>query len=278
MLPGDWCGHRDFAVTDKLDRASWEALDERFRRLFPAVLCGRADPAELADVAESMGLAPPLRFDRRRARPALRRVSDGLLADVCEDKLPDIGLYAPERVLGPFAELPLSRSARRASGAVMAFIRVLPQGLRAVDRFYREKPRPDVEDRAVVKAIELCPPMLWRPEEGGLAPLLPLAKGFRPKGPVDGVPDAPAVLGRAVPTQDGATWLACALPLPAIPDPDIILRRLTWELWRLRRHELRLTWEDLLRERGEVLTRTCFEWCWQQLAGDAERPWRWPDW
>ncbi|RME24931.1 MAG: hypothetical protein D6798_10095 [Deltaproteobacteria bacterium] len=279
MLPGDWRNHRAFAVTEKLDRPTWEELDARFRELYPAVLCGRADPSALCAVADRMGLTPPPRFDRRRARPAPRRVGDGLLADVCEDKLPDVGLFAPERVLGPFAELPLSRAARRVSGAVMAFSRVLPQGQRAIDRFYREKPRPDVEERAIVKCIERCPPMLWRPEAGGgLTPLLPLAAGFRLAGPVDGVPAAPAVVGRAVPLRGDGAWLACALPLPAVPDPAIIERRLTWELWRLRRHEMRLTWEDLLRERGELLTRTCLEWCWEAGATEAGSPWRWPEW
>lgn len=280
VLPGSWEGHHAYTVGPRLPQDQWEALDARFQELFPAVLCGRADPDQLRQVAATMGLAPGLRHDRRPAMAAPRRVDDGLLADVGENNLPDLGLYAAERVLGPFAELPLSFPTRRAVGATLAFTRLLPQGLRAIDRFYREKPRPDVDDRAAVKCIERSPPMLWSVHGDTLRPLLPLGDGFRLDGPVQGLPPGPAVLGRLVPTADGGRWLACALPLPLVPDPAPIMRRMTWEMWRMRRHELRLTWEDLLRERGEVLTRTCYEWCWEQAAGPVARGrgWRWPDW
>ncbi len=77
------------------------------------------------------------------------------------------------------------------------------------------------------------------------------------------------------------TWLACALPLPGLPPRDVLVRRLALEQNRLRRHDRRTSLEDLLRDRAEVLYRTCCEW-WYEQDADATlalwaRPDAWPD-
>jgi hypothetical protein len=45
------------------------------------------------------------------------------------------------------------------------------------------------------------------------------------------------------------------------------------ELQRLRRHERRLTWEDLLRERAEVVYRTACEWSWLHHEAETRALW-----
>ena len=117
--------------------------------------------------------------------------------------------------------------------------------------------------------------MIWCIGGGDtVRPHLPLAPLAVPDGPVAGLPTTPAVVGRAVRTPDG--WrLVAGLPMPQVPPADPVRARLKLELIRLRRRERRLTWEDLLRERSEVLYRTACEWLYEQLAHErgAEPPW-----
>ena len=49
---------------------------------------------------------------------------------------------------------------------------------------------------------------------------------------------------------------------------------MTFELRRLRRHDRRLTWEDLLRERAEVVYRTACEWSWLHHEDATLALWR----
>ena len=71
---------------------------------------------------------------------------------------------------------------------------------------------------------------------------------------------------------DGLFFVA-GLPLKRVPPVDMVTRRLRQEMIRLRRRERRFSWEDLLRERGELLYRTCFEWLWLELSETEEHPW-----
>lgn len=276
LHPGRFESYRDFALDSHLDRAAWLALDEDFRSLFPRVLCGRADPAELFALATAMGLAPPRRHDKRPPTPLGVPVDDDLLADIAENYMPEIAELARDRVLGPYSDLHLPRALRKLAAAVMAFTRVVPPAQRPIDRHAGDKPRPSPALRASIRAIAMAPPMLWRVGstlQSSLQPLLPLAPRFALPGALaDPLPvDTPAVLGRLVPTSEGPR-LFCALPLPIAPDPAPILRRLSWELWRVRRHELRLTWEDVLRERGEVLYRSTLEQVWERVQGQRVDP------
>lgn len=271
LLPGCWESHRDFAVAAKLDPVAWRVLDDEFRRLFPLVLCGRSEPAALQAVADQMGLTAPIRHDRRPAAGLGVPVDDAMLADIAENYVPEIAELAGDRVLGPFADLRLPRRVRAVAAGVMAFTRLVPPAVRPIDRYADDKPRPTVALRASIRAVAMSPPMLWHTD--GMRPLLPLARSFWIAGPVP--VDAPAVLGRLVAT-DGGPQLFCALPLPIVPTPEPLMRRLTWELWRVRRHELRVTWEDLLRERGEVLYRSALEQVWERCASlEGDDRWGW---
>ncbi|MCB9779779.1 MAG: hypothetical protein H6742_14535 [Alphaproteobacteria bacterium] len=285
MQPGRWDRHRDFCTPPTLPEAEWRALDAQFIDLYPQVIQGSADPAALADLADAMRLCAPARHDKRPALLAPIVATDVDLADISENQCPDVGMFAAERVFGPFAERGLPQRAWTTAGAVVCFARMLDPWQRPADRFYRDKPRPPGQLRSAVKAVDQTPPMLWRVEDEAMVPLLPLARGFRPGErtvPV-GVPDEarpfPVVLGRLVPVEGGGAFVAGLLPLPVVPDVDALMRRLTWELWRMRRHEVRMTWEDLLRERAVVLYRACCEWVWEVLReapDDAGGGWRLP--
>jgi hypothetical protein len=116
------------------------------------------------------------------------------------------------------------------------------------------------------------PPMLWAVEGDRLHPMLPLGHRFLPEGPIRGVPDVPAVIGRVVAAEDGL-FLAASIPLIRRPDTASIQARLTLEWLRIQRRERRLSIEDVYRERSEVLYRSCMEWLSLKLEGSDIRPW-----
>jgi hypothetical protein len=268
--PGSYENHRDFRSGPLLSPERWAELDAQFVRLFPLVLAGRAPASELEQLAGQMGLCSAMRHDGRRCDVVDPFVSDGLLADIAGNYLPEVGPIAADRVLGPFADLVLPRELRSTAVGLLATIRLVAPAERPIERFCEDKPRPPIPLRAAVRAAFLAPPMLYAVEDG-LRPMFSLAPGFRIPAPPR-LPDAPAVLGRLVPTRAGSAFIL-GIALPILPDLAPITRRLTWELWSVRRHELRLTWEDLLRERAEVLYRSVLEQVWERWLAPGGGAW-----
>ena len=259
-----------------LDAAALAAWDAEFLRVHGAVLDGRATVAELAAVAARHGLDVPFRSDRRSPVPVGRVLPDEVIADLAADLVPDLGLVAVDRVLGPWADLSPPRRVRRAASTVMAYAPLTRQGVRPAARARETKPLIALWIRSGLKAVHMAPPMLWRvQEDGSLEPRLPLAGGWRPTGPVSGLPPgADQVVGRAV-HHKGGWWLACGLPVGPVPDDlSALMARLSVAGWRLRRHEPRLTWEDLLRDRGEVLYRALCEWGWHEWPEALWHSWQ----
>lgn len=260
---------------EPLDEASFKETDARFMALYRDFLDGRAPFSELEAPARALGLWGPARHDRRPLDPAPMILSDEALADHVEDWLPDVGVVAPDRVLGPWADSALPWQVRRVAGAALCFTKLVPPGVSPAHRVARGKPRPSAPWRAALRAIGDAPPAVWeRRPNGTLAPVYPISRHCRPIGVVAGVPDAPAVVGRAVPGPEG-WFLSVALPLPGVPPRAGLTRRLFVELLRCRRVERRTSWEDVARRKSELVYRAALGWAWLALK-DAPGGWSWP--
>ena len=269
----DYCAHADrLELSDRLTQAQHDVLDAQFEEIHRSIIQGVSDWDAIEAVARALLVWGPARSDRRPPDVANERIEDGHLADIAEDLLPQVGNAGVERVLGPWADEPLPRWVRVQAAAVMMFVPEVPPGVPAWARVVKRRPRPPLEFRRSVKIAAHCPPMLYSVNGAHLTPLLPLGPRFVFEGPVDGVPDAPAAIGRVVKATDGLFFVA-GLPLKRVPPVDMVTRRLRQEMIRLRRRERRFSWEDLLRERGELLYRTCFEWLWLELSETEEHPW-----
>jgi hypothetical protein len=257
---------------DPMGPEQYQALDLEFELVYRRVLDGDVPWSAIEDVAAALMVNGPLRHDRRPAGVAEEVVSDEQMSDITENQLPQVGLVAPDRFLGPWADEPLPRWVRVQVAAAMMFVPELDPGVPAWARRIKRKPMPSAPVRQSVRVISRTPPMVWKVDGDHLEPLLPLGERFMPCGPIAGIPDVPAVIGRVIACEAGS-YLAAGLPLIRLPPVSVIERRLRLELLRLRRGERRLSWEDVLRERGEVLYRSCFEWLWLQLANGDSPPW-----
>ena len=257
----------------RLSEAAFLAADAAFLEAYFDVLSGRRPWGATDALAAELAIDAPLRHDRRPVRPAMAPTPDDVICDLAEDWVPSLGLLAPPRVLGPWSMLDLPRRVRVFCGAVMSFAPLFPPSIRPMSRPGRTKPKLDGAIKSALIAVLRAPMMVWTPgPDGSLSPVLPLARRSRPDGPVAAVPPGPAVLGRAV-RHPGGWWLACALPLPAVPEPEVLVRRLTLEHQRLRRHDRRMTWEDTLRDRGELVARSVCEWLWVHAPESVEDLW-----
>lgn len=261
-----------------LDLAQYAETDARFMDLYGEALRGRiqADDPALLGLAQALGLVGRRTHDRRPPRVAPLRLGEQVCCDAVEDYCPDLAVLGLDRFLGPWADTPLSQALRAAAVASAAFLPALDAGVSPMHRWDAEHPRPPLELRASAAAVARVPAMLWAVDNTGWTPLLPLAPQLRPSGPVRAQPPAlgpergrSLALARVYPTAAGE-WVAFgAIRLGGAPPVGRLVARLELELLRLRRHERRSTWEDLLRRRPEVLYRSCAGAWWRLTEAEV---------
>ncbi|MCB9791270.1 MAG: hypothetical protein H6741_00950 [Alphaproteobacteria bacterium] len=269
-LPSSYSNYQNLG--GKLSETAYAEADAAWLERYRAVLRGEATEAdpELRRLSHELFLIGDRSHDRRPARVAPEAIPPTLLADIGEDYVPDAGLLAADRFLGPWADAGPPRAALKAAAGNLCFLPLMDYGGTPRSRWsHGARPKPELSLRQAVHAAARAPVMLYRVEaDGRWTPLLPLGELFHPEGPVqaeiaDLVPGRrAAILGRAWPCEEGHWAGECALGVPELPPLGALERRLDLELLRLRRHERRSTWEDLLRRRPEVLYRFCTSYAW----------------
>ena len=263
IWPGDYADYLRHAERTGFDspisEAAYAELDLTFERTYRAILDGDEPYSAIDPLLEPLLIAGPRKHDGRPPGVATMWIGDRQLADIAENQLPQVGIVGPDRILGPWADEPVPRWQRVQVGAIMAFVPEVDPGVPPWARAIKRKPRPESDVRQSLRVMARTPPMLWSVDGNRLSPMLPTASQFTPKGPVRGVPDVPAVIGRVVNHADGP-YLSASMPMIRHPPADVIARRVLLEWRRLRRRERRLSLEDTLRERSEVLYRAAFEW------------------
>ena len=120
-----------------------------------------------------------------------------------ENSVPDIVMVALDRVLGPYSDEPLPRELHRLATEAFAYSPTIDNGMPAMQRWTRDIERPSVEVRACMRAVAHAPAMLWEVENEHCTPILPLANGYLPKGPIYGLTEGG--LGRRSVVE--ATWI-----------------------------------------------------------------------
>lgn len=263
--PSDWENHRIYTSDPVADEEAYDALDRAFMDIWFSCARGergRDDP-ELVELANRLGLPPTPHPDRRPSKVAPEPMDPMRIWEMFENGVPDGTPLALDRVLGPYADRTLDRRLHRIAVEAFAFSPTADFGLPPMKRWAGDVSRPTPKVRAGMRAIAHAPAMLWEVlETGELEALLPLSEPYLPKGPVHGfaeqLPDAHGteMVARLYPDAHGNWHISGGLWVNA-PPLDALIDRLELEHLRLSRHERRLTWEDLLRYRAELLYRLC---------------------
>lgn len=261
----DFENHCAFTGKPLENKEAYEKLDRRFmERWFEVVRKGldRSD-ASLQDMAHQLGLPATPHHDKRPAKQAPIPLDALQVWEMLENGVPDVVMIALDRVLGPYADEALHRDLHRVAVEAFAFSPTVDIGLPARTRWAQDVLRPSPDVRAAMRAFEHSPAMLWElNDQGDCTPLLPLAEAHCPSGPICGnaasLPrcEGQSLLARIAPIDGGAWQILGGLWVHA-PPLEGLLERLELEHLRLARHERRLTWEDLLRSRAELLYRLC---------------------
>ncbi|MBM73918.1 MAG: hypothetical protein CMK59_00850 [Proteobacteria bacterium] len=211
---------------------------------------------------ETLALPPNPIHTYRSPRSCITVLSDRLLANICEDLVPDVGLYALQRVFGPLEHTPPSKEL---AGAVLSFCPLLPYHKTPLGQLSTENRKFTKAMRLSISAMATTPAALWKinKKQNTISPLIPIKKEFIPEHfkIKSCPPEAKMLVARIFKTEHG--WQAgTGLFLPYI-DTQYVLDRLKREWLRFFRVSAKLTWEDLLCYRSELLYRSCIFWCFK---------------
>jgi hypothetical protein len=244
----------EYETADRLFMAQWIACVKRGEH---------QGNSALQKLGQQLGLPRTPRPDRRPPKISPIHLDPFQIWEMLENGVPDGVMVAQDRVLGPYSDESIHRNLIRIATEAYAFSPTADAGLPARKRWAQDLMRPTVENRAAMRAIEHSPAMIWQvDDDGACKPMLPLAAPYCPTGPIHGVTEqlprcqGDALVARITPVQDGSWQITGGLWVLAPPLAPL-LDRLEFEHFRLSRHERRLTWEDLLRWRAELLYRLC---------------------
>jgi hypothetical protein len=253
-----------------MSESEYHATDRAFMDLYFAVLRGeiRWDDPSVAELQQRLGLVRDPHPDRRRYDLPENHVEEIMFWEMVENFVPDTAPMAIDRILGPWGDLPASIELQRAAVTALSFTYNLEDRGRAFKRYLRDDDKPSIATRQAIKMVEHTPAMLWKTDGYRWQPLLPIFEYWIPEGEVSGAitPISPTnsvkyVVSRVTPTKAG--WRAYgAIGFETAPDITALMNRLRFALTRLRRHERRATWEDLLRDRCELVYRHLANHAW----------------
>ncbi len=275
-----WRYHRQRLGGRGLEQRAFRDEAEGFLARLDALIAGAAPSPDddLESAALRLGLPAWFAPDPRAIDHAEALPGPTLLARIATDIAPSVGLDAPDRVLGPWADLldprrAPDRAALEMALAAACFVPVDDDrfGRTPFIQWVRRKPHPEMAIRDQVRAIERAPPTAWRidavtPEGLLLTELLGVAERARPKGPVVAAPasvqggGAPGdlLLARVVRVGDG--WIApVAFTLRGVPEPSLLRSWVRLAVWpRLLDHKA-TSLDELLRLMPHALWRRAHE-------------------
>lgn len=258
---------------NSLDEYSWKETEELFQKKYRSYIQeGLFDEILWRDICIKLHLQYETKHESCEQLSAQKQLSDALLSDICEDHLPQIGLFSDELIFGPLSESWLPYSMRQLGGAICAMLPLLEHGHSAIAKLSSQRPKISPDIYSSLTAYHRTPFMLWKKKENSknqtndrVEPLLPLGTQYIPEASVKNLPSTDYFLGKIIKLGDHFV-VSCAFGLENIQEilflRQILTSRLRIEWIRYQRYS-RITWEDILRERGDILYRTASEFLFE---------------
>lgn len=271
--------HRQRLRQGAMARPRFEAALAELEEGIAALLAGRRSGDGLRDLAEALGVAGLPPTDPRPVPRAGRLPSLAEMARIATDIDPSSGNTAPDRFLGPWADvLDAATADRRVLHTAVAASCFLPvdedrHGRTPLIQWVRRKPHPPVEERERMRAVERAPCSAWRlleRTEAGwlLEDLVGLHRA--PAGPV-AADDPPSVDGAGAPgdtllarvvSAEGGWHAVLPLVVRGCPGREQVRTWLEVESWSWRLDRKVPSLEVMMRDRPHVLVRRVHEWAW----------------
>ena len=245
---------------NSLNHADWMEIETNLQKEYHAFIEGHIFNEDIwRAFCQKLHRHFELKHDSCEILLAKKALSDALLSDICEDHIPQIGLFVDELIFGPLTQKRIPNPMRQLAGAVCSTLPLLKHGHSAVAKLSTQRPRVSDEIHRSLTAHQRTPFMLWkRTELDGAEPLLPLGKQYTPNSIVKNLPDDPFFIGKIIKLPEHFA-VTCGMGISdARLLKKILLPRLKIEWIRYQRYS-KITWEDILRERGDILYRTASE-------------------
>ena len=244
-----------------LDKESWQNAEHNFKKEYHSYIEeGFFDEKRWREICQILQLQYEIKHDSCEQIKGKKKLSDALLSDISEDHIPQIGLFSDELIFGPLSENWLSYSRRQLAGAICSMLPLLQHGHSAIAKLASQRPRISPDIYHSLTAYHRTPFMLWKKKEDSaqVLPMLKLASQYIPSSSVEDLPTESYFLGKIIRIGDRFV-VSCALGLNDIELlRQILTVRIRIEWIRYQRYS-RITWEDILRERGDILYRTASE-------------------
>ncbi len=242
-----------------LDEYSWRKIEASFKKEYRSHIEGKyIDERFWKEICSKLRLQYDMKHETCKTISAKQFLSNALLSDICEDHLPQIGLFSDELIFGPLSENRLPYSMRQLAGAICSMLPLLEHGHSAIGKISSQRPRITDDIYHSLTAYHRTPFLLWKRVGNKVEAQLPIAHQYIPDGKIENLPNAPYFLGKII-TLGNRFVVSCTFGISEISLlKQILTDRLRIEWIRYQRYS-KISWEDLLRERGEILYRTAAE-------------------
>ena len=210
--------------------------------------------------ADKLSLCTAIKHETDPCPVAKTTLSNAFLADVCEDYIPQIGLYSIELIAGSKHYLFRNQSTRlrQLCGAVCSTMPLLKHGQSPLSKLFSQRPKTPKHVHSSLCSHRKTPPSIWHRSSSGCRSLLPLAPQYLPaqNSQIKTETNQPLFIAKLIKLGKSSWQTALEQPLNASTlDIQRILERLLIEWIRYLRHNPSLHWEDLLRDRADLIYR-----------------------
>lgn len=242
--------------------------DSLFKSSYIDFLNGHVHSLEVPNALSYFMRLPELRFGRYKNHSTCEELDDYFLADITEDQVPDIGMFALSTVFGPFAEyannfLPL----RLLAAGILSLDTRLIHGYSPAAKFSRQKPRPSTEIKRSMRDYCKAPPDIWQQPDLTYNSTFQVGSTHTLQTTLP-----PLMLAKVIKTSNGHKGVF-VLPIPKTPDLLPIHSRLKIEYYRVLRHCKMVSWDEFLSFHTPLLYRITCEWLWVNSRKETQLCW-----
>ena len=184
-----------------------------------------------------------------------------LMSNICEDYIPHIGLFMDELLWSGQNRLNLWTL----GGAIASTLPLLKHSHCPLYKMSEQQPKLRGSLHKSLTAHHRTPTMLWQREGDTATPMLTIGKQYIPNKVhnLDSVCSKFFIAKIIYMTSDTSHWFANFI-LPVPEEKALILQsylqtRLLIAWFRYRRHSTKICFEDILRERSDLIYRSLFE-------------------
>ena len=238
----------------------FNTLEQTFFSLYQQYIQGlKYDHSQWSEWTTQYSLSSSLEHDISPPLSAPFLIPLTFLSDLSEDYLPEIGMLYHSLIWGTVSEDLLHKTMKILAGAICSTLPLLQYHHSPASKAFDQRPKLPDQIHQSLSTHCRTPAMLWSVEKDFVRPLLPLARQYSPIGPIHNLPSTQYMIAKVIQVQHN--WTAhFVFPFESLGSlVEELSLRLQIEWLRGQRHCSTLVFEDILRDRADILYRSAAE-------------------